>query len=379
MGICRVVGYCSDFADDPHFAANFTAVGTLMAIEFPCPHCTQLLRVGDDSAGKTAKCPKCNGLAKIPGGDAPPSFGPPAGSLGAPLPSSFDPPSTSSYGDASASKNPFSDGGAASNPYSSQPKFGAPDPYVNPYASPMVAYQAPTMDVAINPQVVGVEPILSYAWQLWQENLGLLLGVTIVVAVITNVISYGAQFLQMVLIQNNEREFAQAVGVVAFFVSYAVQIFLGIGEKQILLKICRRQPAQFSDLFGGASLFAPVLGVTILFVIAFFLGLALLIIPAIIVALIWWPTFSLVVDRKAGIIESFSVAASITKDNWGTTILLWLLSVGIILLGCLALCIGVFFAAPLVSMLWGVAYLMMSGQIPVYGQQYGQPQQPPKW
>ena len=37
-----------------------------MAIEFPCPQCNQMLRVGDDSAGKTAKCPKCLGLAKIP-------------------------------------------------------------------------------------------------------------------------------------------------------------------------------------------------------------------------------------------------------------------------------------------------------------------------
>ena len=33
------------------------------------------------------------------------------------------------------------------------------------------------------------------------------------------------------------------------------------------------------------------------------------------------------------------------------------------LIGCFALCIGILFAAPLVSLLWAVAYLMMAGQI----------------
>jgi hypothetical protein len=48
---------------------------------------------------------------------------------------------------------------------------------------------------------------------------------------------------------------------------------------------------------------------------------------------------------------------------WDTTFEIWLASIGIILLALLALCIGVLFAAPLVSMMWAVAYLMMSGQI----------------
>ena len=54
------------------------------------------------------------------------------------------------------------------------------------------------------------------------------------------------------------------------------------------------------------------------------------------------------------------------------------------ILGFLALCIGLLFAAPLVTLLWVVAYLMMSGQISQqpYGQlqlgQYGQTA-PPKW
>ena len=43
------------------------------------------------------------------------------------------------------------------------------------------------------------------------------------------------------------------------------------------------------------------------------------------------------------------------------------MSIGISIVGCLAVCIGILFAAPLVSMMFAVAYLMMSGQLAPYG------------
>ncbi|MBC7856819.1 MAG: hypothetical protein IAF94_25595 [Pirellulaceae bacterium] len=355
-----------------------------MAIEFPCPHCAQLLRVGDDSAGKTAKCPKCNGLASIPAGDAGTAPGFSGGSpFGAPLPSSYGPPTPGSSGEAPAAKNPYSDAGAASNPFGSQPGFGGGSaPSINPYASPGTGYQPPAPDVAINPQVVGFEPIWNYAWLLWQQNLLLLLGVTVTIIAVSYVISFLFMIPQFALEQNGEREAAQIVNGLGAIVSNVVQIFLGIGQAQIALKMARRQPTQYTDLFGGGPLFLPVLGASILGGIAFALGFLLLIIPGVLLLLMWWPYYYLVVDRKAGVIESFSVAAKVTQGNWGTAFLLWLASVGIMILGCFALCIGVLFAAPLVTMLFAVAYLMMSGLIPVqpaYGQlgQFGQPT--PKW
>jgi len=353
-----------------------------MAIEFPCPHCTQLLRVADESAGKTAKCPKCSGLAKIPGGDAGINFAPPAGApLGAPLPSNYSPPSGDFGGVGAPAKNPFSDAGAA-NPYSSQPKFGAPDININPYASPASGYQAPTSNVAIVPQVVGVEPIFSYSYQLWQDNLGLLIGITVTTIAITYVIAFMFGIPQFALEQNNEPEMAQLVGGLGNIVSNLVQLFLGIGETQIILKMARRQPTQYSDLFGGGSVFLPALGAGILFGIAFFFGILLLIVPGIILALMWWPYYYLVADKKAGVFESFSLASRVTQNNWGTACLLFLLSMGISILGCLACGIGILFAAPLVATMWGVAYLMMSGQIPALpasGQYKPTPQPAPQW
>ena len=37
-----------------------------MAIEFDCPHCTSSIRVGDSSAGKTGKCPRCKEKIRVP-------------------------------------------------------------------------------------------------------------------------------------------------------------------------------------------------------------------------------------------------------------------------------------------------------------------------
>ena len=38
-----------------------------MSIEFHCPQCRQLLRVADETEGKTARCPACGTYSRVPG------------------------------------------------------------------------------------------------------------------------------------------------------------------------------------------------------------------------------------------------------------------------------------------------------------------------
>jgi len=42
-----------------------------MAIEFRCKSCTKWLRVGDETAGRQARCPACGELSQVPSADAP--------------------------------------------------------------------------------------------------------------------------------------------------------------------------------------------------------------------------------------------------------------------------------------------------------------------
>ncbi|MHB8973043.1 MAG: hypothetical protein ACYC3X_06995 [Pirellulaceae bacterium] len=64
-------------------------------------------------------------------------------------------------------------------------------------------------------------------------------------------------------------------------------------------------------------------------------GYLLCIVPGIIAMLVWWPCYFLVIDRQTTVMESFGLAGEITANNIGTTFLLWIVSVGISLLGLL--------------------------------------------
>lgn len=70
-----------------------------------------------------------------------------------------------------------------------------------------------------------------------------------------------------------------------------------------------------------------------------------------------------VIDRKTPVMQSFSLAREITKGNELTTFLMGLLAMGIVLIGVLALCVGLVFAQPLAAMLFACGYLIMSGQL----------------
>jgi predicted Zn finger-like uncharacterized protein len=306
-----------------------------MPIQFHCPNCQQQLRVDDSAAGKKAKCPKCETIVAVPlasGGAEQPPEGAPEGS-------------------------PF--GGAP-------PTQDGPE--INPYTSPApAAGMAPggigATGAAIQRRPLDIGGVMSHAWEVWQKNLGLLVGGFLVIMLISGVVVGPFTALRVNFEMQGEREMAAVIGLIGNIINQIVSTYLGIGYAQLCLKLARGQQADFAQIFAGGSRFLPVLAVSILMGLAIGLGFLACIVPGIILALMWWPAYYLVVDEKADIIESFSVAARITKENWGSAFALWFVSAGIMILGLLALCVGFLFAAPLVAMMWISAYLMISGQL----------------
>jgi uncharacterized membrane protein len=287
-------------------------------MEVQCPTCRQVVRLPDNSAGMTIPCPQCASPIQVQSVFAP-----------------------------------------------SQPEMPRGQDE-NPYSAPQTSYMPPTVAAANGPignQVVDAGPILSHAWEVWKANLGLLVGTFLIMAVISGMINGLSAVMETLLTRQGERKLATAVGGAAVVFDTLVQVYLGIGEVQLILKLLRGEPATIGDLFGGGPRFAPVLGATILGWLMFFFGFLLCVIPGIILVLMFWPLYYLVIDGKTGVLESFSVASTITQGNKGTTFVLWLASLGIMIVGVLALCVGVLFAAPLVSVVWATAYLMMSGQL----------------
>lgn len=360
-----------------------------MAIEFRCPGCQQLLRVSDESAGKKAKCPKCATILPIPAssdapspgtmlppgfGTQPPEFGSQPQGFGAGQPGFGAEPqgfgATSGVGGAGAGP-----AGIPSNPLfgdNAAPGFGAGpnNPFgaaANPYAPPQAASYFPPVAATsgkVGNQQVEAGDIINHAFNVWKANLGILVGTFVVVLGVGMALSFVGTIAQTIMLQNRNEAGAFVASFSFSILSNLAQTFLQIGQARICLRLARGQQAEFSELFSGGSRFLPMLGGLILFGLAFTAAFVLCIAPGFILLAVCWPFYYLIVDEKSTVLESYSLAMKVTEKNRLTSVLLYFVSVGIVLLGILALCVGVLFAAPLVSMLWATAYLMMSGQLP---------------
>ena len=245
-------------------------------------------------------------------------------------------------------------------------------------------------------------PIFNHAMQVWQANLGTVVGATFIAGImmfLSNMVGNGIQFA---VAQAREPILSIGVTIVFTLCNFAWQTFLGIGQVQIALKLARGQQAEIGDLFKGATRLPSALGFMLLCGLVIYLPVLVLgllgavvggamggrdaagiiavvgilawmvlLIPA---ALYFWSAYYLVVDERAKVLESFGTAARISDGNKLTAFLITIVSFGIMMLGFFALCIGVLFAAPLVSLIWVTAYLMMSGQIPVMSNRQPPPQ-----
>ncbi len=322
-----------------------------MPIEFDCGECKQHLRVPDSAHGKRAKCPQCGAIITVPG--PPPTSSKQGG--GTDFPSSPTPPGAAPGAGGSpadrafSGQNPFAERLSSEfqdekNPFADTAQFDQAG--INPYSPPST--KADAMDQAAAPETTDV---LGYAWDVWKANLGLLVGVFVFISVVGWMFEGVQNGIQFSLVQGGmAREEAELATFPLALVSALVQFYLGIGATLIGLRLARGQSAEFTDVFTGGSLFLPALGASILFGLALAAGLALLIVPGIFVALLFWPYYYLVVERKAGVIESFSIAYQMSSQNMGTTFLLALANFGIVVLGFLALCLGLFLAIPLTQM-----------------------------
>jgi len=94
-----------------------------------------------------------------------------------------------------------------------------------------------------------------------------------------------------------------------------------------------------------------------------FAGLLLLIVPGVIVIFRFWPAYYSVVDRHVPVMKSFGLAYEITRGNSLNSFLLWICRVAIGFIGLLVCLVGIVFAQPLVLLMVGAGYLMMSGQL----------------
>lgn len=124
--------------------------------------------------------------------------------------------------------------------------------------------------------------------------------------------------------------------------------YLSAGILKIVLSYFDGKILPLSDLFTQVKYFWRILGANILIGLIVFAGIILLIVPGIIWGLKYQFTLNLIVDKDMGISEAMQKSAELTKGVKLQLLGLNLTLVGVMILGFLALGIGILVAVPIV-------------------------------
>jgi phage FluMu protein Com len=320
-----------------------------LTIEFSCQHCGKVLSTSDEKAGRKAKCPQCGEVIVVP----------------AAATADEDQFASDDDDDAGLSPPPLPGAAKMKNcpmcgeriPASAKKcEFCGEDLYATAEAGPRGHHK------------INANEALSSAWKIYKAEMGITIGGLIVAGLLNLVVQLPQQVLNfMAEFSRGQGDLDTAnvltIASLCFMpLSYLGGWFLQLGQARLLLNIARGQPAQISDLFSGGKYFWRMVGSSILFTIAVVVGFVLCIVPGVIVLLMLWPYVFVLVDEDAPGIECLSRARAVTKDNLGSSFVLAILSLGLVLLGLLAVCIGVVFTGPLAALMFAVAYCQMTGQ-----------------
>lgn len=237
------------------------------------------------------------------------------------------------------------------NPY--QPP--ADDPVAHP------ASEGPGTGDALPWEIGGV---LSAGWRALKSHWPVLVFAPIVVQVINQASSYAVTSAGAVL--GGDAMLALTFANAALGV--VLGAFFGVGTTRIFLAAARGESPDFGLLFSGADRFLPMLGTQILLGFAVVLGFICLVVPGVILALGFFYAPYLCVDQKLDPTDALRESWRITKGHKGNLFGLLIVSGFVVLAGLLALIVGVFVAAAVVSAGVAVTYLRLTGQSSIYEQ-----------
>ncbi len=246
----------------------------------------------------------------------------------------------------------------------------------NPYSTPASAWNPVAqmtsgealVEIAPGSEPIDVMACLKRAFYLTKRNFGmimLLLAVYIGVTMAVGIFGAGLDHLLGLnkvvgdTIMQSTGQSVTSNSPIASILNQIVSIFLSLGVTRVGLNIVSGKEFSVGDLFLGGAKFLPALGGMILYFLMILIGFILLVVPGVYLALRYGMFLTAMVDRNLGVIDSFTYSSSLTTNNRARLFGLTGMSIGLALAGILALCVGIFFAMPVISLSWVVAYRWM--------------------
>jgi len=147
-----------------------------------------------------------------------------------------------------------------------------------------------------------------------------------------------------------------AVPHIGCWVSFVISGPLLVGIWRAVLGMIDGRKPTVGMMFEGFDRFLDAFLACLVSSILIGLGFLCVIVPGVILAIMWEFTFPVLGETRLGFWEAMHESAVLTEGYRWSLCLLGLVSVALIVLGCLALGVGVFFALPLVTTATGLAY-----------------------
>lgn len=357
-----------------------------MAIEFSCPHCQHQLRTGDDKAGLSAKCPACGEIIWVPY-----STGATAASTPPPTPGS--PPPIGGIPLASEVSAASGDEPAQADPTAAQESTGEiprrrPQPELvcpgcqatNDATAERCRYCGTSLE-GVHP--VDYEPpplpafdvgeIMNTAWKLYTQELGVMLGATVVMTflplvVILPLVIVGA--IAAAALKDDALFAIIPLIVIAIPLLFVLSSALTLGYTKLYLNIARGDPRAFSDLFWGfmqegRPLIPAAMLVTLTAGVLIFFGGLLCCAPGLLVMLCWWPALPMLVDRRITGSDTIGQTYELAKRELGAVLGLGAIAAGVQVAAQMIPYLNailILFALPLSQLLTAVGYLRLTRQ-----------------
>jgi uncharacterized membrane protein len=139
----------------------------------------------------------------------------------------------------------------------------------------------------------------------------------------------------------------------------AVMAFFGVNSVKIFLQLVDGKQPKFAELFDTKGNFVNYFLTSILFGLIVSVGFILLFVPGIILALIFGLSTIVVVDKKVGILKSFSISRGLTAGYRVDLFLFGLALLGINILGAIPFGLGLIFTIPFTTLSSYMAYKLI--------------------
>lgn len=204
----------------------------------------------------------------------------------------------------------------------------------------------------MNQKKFSKEAAIKFGWNRMKENLGFFIVYLIILFIIEGFFSFFASTFTDSL---------PSLSLLFNIGSWVVSIVSSIFAIKIGLKLYDNEKIGSYDFlsFSTALFFKFLLGY-VLYILLVVIGFILLIVPGLYFAIKYQFVQYLIVDKKMDVIEAFKESSKMTNGHKWNLLLLVLLYVAIVILGVMALGVGLLVAIPIVMVAQAYVYKKLS-------------------